>query len=202
MRYDLWKTQRDRTTVLESGLKVLKENDVLLMFTPRAKNPYVNVFSRDPARLDELQERYVERYEAHLKWKKGAKARNAFTEEDRDAVKVGEVWYTSWGYDQTNYDYVVVEEVSASGKTVKARRARHKNCGVSGTCNVQEPVAQGFGDQFRLSVRKCNYDGKVSYSLTGKYPFCFDGTGSRRSGGFSKARAGQKFHETDSMFGH
>ena len=37
-----------------------------------------------------------------------------------DPVKVGDLFYSSWGYDQTNIDYVKVIEVSKTGKTVKA----------------------------------------------------------------------------------
>ncbi len=33
-------------------------------------------------------------------------------------IKKGDIFYTSWGYDQTNYDYIVVMEVSPTGKTV------------------------------------------------------------------------------------
>lgn len=37
-------------------------------------------------------------------------------------AKVGDVFYTSWGYDQTNVDFYEIVRVSASGKTAKARR--------------------------------------------------------------------------------
>lgn len=33
-------------------------------------------------------------------------------------VKVGDIFYTSWGYDQTNVDWFQVVDVSATGKTV------------------------------------------------------------------------------------
>lgn len=32
-------------------------------------------------------------------------------------VKVGDIFYSSWGYDQTNVDYFAVTEVSKTGKT-------------------------------------------------------------------------------------
>ena len=35
-------------------------------------------------------------------------------------VKKGDIFYASWGYDQTNIDFVKVVEVSPSGKSVKA----------------------------------------------------------------------------------
>jgi hypothetical protein len=36
-------------------------------------------------------------------------------------VKVGDIFYCSWGYDQTNIDFYQVVELSASGKTAKLR---------------------------------------------------------------------------------
>jgi len=44
----------------------------------------------------------------------------------KTAVKVGDIFYTSWGYDQTNVDYYGVIEVSKSGKTVKLREVTAK----------------------------------------------------------------------------
>ena len=40
------------------------------------------------------------------------------TDTDR-AIKVGDIFYTSWGYDQTNVDYYEVVGLTPSGKSVK-----------------------------------------------------------------------------------
>lgn len=37
-------------------------------------------------------------------------------------VKVGSIFYTSWGYDQTNVDYYEVVALSASGKTATLKQ--------------------------------------------------------------------------------
>jgi hypothetical protein len=37
-------------------------------------------------------------------------------------VKVGDFFYSSWGYDQTNVDFYEVLSLSASGKTAKVRQ--------------------------------------------------------------------------------
>ncbi len=115
--------------------------------------------------------------------------------------KVGEIYYTSWGYDQTNYEYITVIEVSATGKTVKCQRTSYKDKGASGCSVIQEPIYEPFGDIFRLCVRKYDYSGD-GFNLVGSYPFCESGTGSKRSGYFSKASKGAEFAETAPGWGH
>jgi hypothetical protein len=44
------------------------------------------------------------------------------TETQAKAVKVGDIFYTSWGYDQTNVDFYEVLSVTPSGKSVKVRQ--------------------------------------------------------------------------------
>lgn len=112
-------------------------------------------------------------------------------------VNAGDVFYTSWGYDQTNYDYVVVDKVSPSGKTAVCRRAVFKTIGQNGHCNVQVPTGTGYGQSFRMKVVD-RYDGSVG--LRGSYIFC--GDDSKRFDSFSKHTAGSSYNETDSMFGH
>jgi len=110
-------------------------------------------------------------------------------------IKKGDIFYASWGYDQTNYDYLVVKEVSPSGKTVKCQMTEFKNVGYSGQAYVQKPTSKGFGEVFRMKVE--SRDGKPQ--LRGSYPYV---QGSRRLGTFYKHDKGKTYHETDSMFGH
>jgi len=116
-----------------------------------------------------------------------------------EKIKPKDLFYTSWGYDQTNYDYIIVLELSPSGKTAICQRASCDVVGYSSQCNIQKPVAEGFGDKVRLKIVK-QYDGSVR--LRGSYPFCHDGTGSKRLGGFSKHEKDDTYSETDPMFGH
>ena len=115
-------------------------------------------------------------------------------------MKKGDIYVTSWGYDQTNYDYIVVLEVSPTGKTAKCQRTASLNMGTSGQCNVQEPIFCPFGETFRMKVYYSNFQGEEG--LRGSYPFLHTGEGSKRFDTFSKAKIGQQFHETDAMFGH
>ena len=122
-------------------------------------------------------------------------------------VKPGDVFVTSWGYDQTNYDYIVVKTVSPTGKTAVCQRASHEHMGTTFQDNIQRPTQNGFGDEFRLQVR-FNGNGHSTpeqapeVHLAGSYPFCHTGKGSKRYGYFSRWDGKQNFYETDSMFGH
>lgn len=42
--------------------------------------------------------------------------------ETETVVKVGDFFYTSWGYDQTNVDFYKVVGMTASGKSVKVQK--------------------------------------------------------------------------------
>ena len=116
-------------------------------------------------------------------------------------VKKGEIFYTSWGYDQTNYDYIVVLEISPSGKTAMCQRALHENVGFSCGANKQKPIPKGFGDKFRMQIKKAMIMG--GDYLRGSYPFCHDGSmRHKRLDSFFKATEGEIFQETDSQWGH
>lgn len=119
----------------------------------------------------------------------------------KPVLKKGDIFYTSWGYDQTNYDYIVVLEVSKTGKTVKCQRTSALHMGESSQCNVQEPIFCPFGDIFTMCVREGFRPGEIR--LKGSYPFLHTGKmTSTRLDSFSKHTAGKQYHETMSQFGH
>jgi len=124
------------------------------------------------------------------------------TTTENQTPKAGDIFQTSWGYDQTNYDFIIIEEVSKTGKTVKARRTKHIEVGHTGQAHIQKPIKKGFGDTFRLSVRHYDTFPKGMF-LVGQYPFCDDGKMSdKRRGSFSKVKPGRTFYETDTRSGH
>lgn len=114
-----------------------------------------------------------------------------------DRVKVGDLFYTSWGYDQTNYDYLIVTQVSPTGKTVKARMTGYEPVGYSGQSYKQKPVPKPYGKEFQLKVDY--YQGKLY--LKGQYYFG-NPQDSKRMGSFTKVKSGEIFYETDTRFGH
>jgi len=129
--------------------------------------------------------------------------------EDKKAkIKAGDLFYTSWGYDQTNYDYIIVESVSKTGKTVKCRRSSHEHMGNSYGCDHQKPIKKAFGDPFQLNVRE-GYSGD-GVMLRGSYPFLHTGEikvdewgkHGMRLDSFSPVEEGRVYDETDSYSGH
>jgi hypothetical protein len=95
-------------------------------------------------------------------------------------VRKGDIFYESWGYDQTNIDFCVVEQVSPTGKTVLCRMMSQRIVKTEAFMAEHVVPDKSYGELFRLHVRsRSNGDP----SLVGTYPFCQGGT---RSGYFSK----------------
>ncbi|MAH50104.1 hypothetical protein CMI37_30065 [Candidatus Pacearchaeota archaeon] len=129
-------------------------------------------------------------------------------------VKVGQVFNTSWGYDQTNYDFVVVKSISPSGKTVLCQKAAKIYVGHTTSQDILKPSLEGFGSVFRMRVEYNNWreDGKVY--LRGSYPYLSrfeddwtdeqkaDWSKSTRLGTFSLCEETDTYHQTNPMFGH
>ena len=122
------------------------------------------------------------------------------TTQQNDTLKKGDLFYASWGYDQTNYDFLAVLEVSKTGKTAKCQMVNRLHMGTSGQANVQEPIFSPYGDIFTMQLRK-GYKGDLQ--LKGSYPFCNDGRmENKRLDSFWRVRPEQQFHETMAQFGH
>jgi hypothetical protein len=66
-------------------------------------------------------------------------------------VRKGDYFYTSWGYDQTNIDYLVIIAISPSGKTATCRMARPINIGSQGTEDILMP-GEPYGELFRMKI--------------------------------------------------
>lgn len=119
-------------------------------------------------------------------------------------VKIGDLFYTSWGYDQTNYDYIVVVGISPSGKTAICQRTSHKHLGDTepmGQAFIQKPINKPFGDKFRLRIE---YHEDRIY-LRGSYPYIHTGLkddGTRLDTFFKVKDDKQVFYETNPVFGH
>ena len=117
-----------------------------------------------------------------------------------DRIVKGDLFVTSWGYDQTNYDFIVVLETSKTGKTAKCQRVSAKRVGAEGTCDLLKPEAVPFGDVFTMHVRT-GYKGDLI--LKGSYPFCHDGSmKNTRLDSFNRVDLNRVYAETNSMFGH
>jgi len=202
----LWKADRENAREIKVGGKLVAR----VLYKGYLEKPCAVVWGEGKAykpignwvfRSKVQRYKYVREAIKHQKMRIEANERNVREQKKAIAEAVknqnlqkGDLYVTSWGYDQTNYDYIAVIEVSPSGKTAICQRTSALHNGTSGQANLQEPIFCPFGEKFRLQVR----DGY----LTGSYPYCHTGEGSRRKGYFSKVEEGREYHETMSEFGH
>jgi hypothetical protein len=115
-------------------------------------------------------------------------------------LKKGDLFKTSWGYDQTNYDFLVVLEVSKTGKTAKCQMTSALKMGHENQHDILEPIFFPYGDIFTMQVRE-GYTGDLQ--LKGSYPFCNNGKmDNSRMDRFTKCSPGDQYHQTDCMSGH
>lgn len=105
-------------------------------------------------------------------------------------VRVGDIFYASWGYDQTNIDFVRVDKVSPTGKTVICRMMSQKLVS-SGRGTDRVAPNKPYGSSFRLKVTG-------EERLRGTYPFARGGT---RFGYFWKWKD-KPVHQTPIGMGH
>ncbi len=196
--------QLDRTFYIPKDATILKETpDAIIYGYPIVTGKVGGLAFRGRAqkpawhytfKTTEDRQAYIDR------WLKSIDQHNQFKQERKEAmqkdislasVKPGEYFYTSWGYDQTNIDYIVVASVSPSGKTAYCKMADATQLGESGQQDVLMP-GTAYGDTFPMKV-----SGKDS--LTGSYPYC---RGSMRLGYFSKTTIGEVRYQTNPIFGH
>jgi hypothetical protein len=121
-----------------------------------------------------------------------------------EKVEVGQIYETSWGYDQTNYDFIIVVGISPSGKTAMCKLTKAEIMPEIGgqQSDALKPFAEGVGIPFRMQIRK---NGNGTY-LVGSYPFCFNQADnpnrSMRRGDFDIVENGKLYFQTALGFGH
>ena len=121
-------------------------------------------------------------------------------------VKVGDKFYTSWGYDQTNYDFLVVVAISPTGKTATCRmcKATVENKDSDNRFIDELKPSEPFGDMFRMVINAWVEKGRITRDeLRGQYPFCDDGSmENKRVGTFWKVEEGKTYEQTAFGYGH
>ena len=128
---------------------------------------------------------------------------------------VSKIFQTSWGYDQTNYDFVKVIRITKSGKTAICKKVNKLQVDSNGYYDDLKP-GEEFGPEFRLKIETTRYDGTDTgkFYLRGSYPFLsrFEGEwtdeqkedwlSSKRLDTFSEVEKGRTYAQTNSQFGH
>ena len=109
--------------------------------------------------------------------------------------KVGQYYSTSWGYDQTNYDFIIVVGISPTGKTAICRCVLPIHLGEAAQTDILTPGGDAIGPNFRLKITP---NGR----LRGSYPYIIGHWDSTRLGSFTPAKFGKSYYQTMEIFGH
>lgn len=113
---------------------------------------------------EEYITKFLEKIAASAKAKEERKAKKSAAQKSIvNPFKVGEMFYRSWGYEQTNINFYQV--VAVGQKSVKLREvAQHMIREAGFMCEYVEPVKDAFiGKEFTKIVKVyVNYDGKAS----------------------------------------
>ena len=89
------------------------------------------------------------------------------------ALEVGQILYTSWGYDQTNVDFYQVVKVSGKRAYVREiKQSMQPGSEMGLTATTVAPVADDFCNEETLVVGVSNYG---TYSVDGHHASKYDG---------------------------
>lgn len=116
----------------------------------------------------------------------------------KQVIGAGSYFYTSWGYDQTNIDYLVVIEVSKTGKTAKCKMVSPIYVGAEGIEDVLMP-ATAYGQAFTMRVKQ--FDDGRTY-LRGSYPYISNMPEAKRMDCFFGTNISETRNQTMVGFGH
>lgn len=110
---------------------------------------------------------------------------------EMEPVKVGDIFYSSWGYDQTNVDFYEVLSVSKTGKTAKVVKVHGRT--VDENRNITHVVAApGTGNvekAFTVHLRASGWRDKAWYFNVSSFQTAF-------------AWDGEALYETAQGWGH
>ena len=149
--------------------------------TPRMRYAEIKVV-RSKQDAERYAQRVVDAYNARAQRKQEQKQ---MEEQERknfsNPYKVGDLLYSSWGYDQTNIDFYKV--LAVSGKSIKIVQVADKIVGTSGQDDLVVPTDKAIGVPM---VRRVSTNGYVrinSYAAASFY-------------------AGKPMRQTNPQFGH
>lgn len=124
----------------------------------KANRSAFNFFFRSPERRDEYINDFFERVQARDQYRID---RQAARREYTHTLQVGDVLYASWGYDQTNIDFVLVVRVP-SNKTVAVREITGKSTGESGFMSGHVVPGYEFKKDSKEMIRKVGQGDRIS----------------------------------------
>jgi hypothetical protein len=134
---------------------------VLIGFSGKRKKPDFNFVFSNSKRAEEYQAEWYARAQANIERKKAYKAEMAEKLSQGHALAVGDVLESSWGYDQTNYDYYQVTRLLGR-RSVEIRelaQSRANTGWLQGDCVpvknqfIGEPMIKRVNENNKVKVR-------------------------------------------------
>lgn len=122
-----------KAVVVRYGVKITK---------PNGKKPYTNYWFRSPSDRQAYIDSEVENFNSYQKYMAERRARAKATLTNA-SVKVGDIYYTSWGYDQTNVEfYEVVKLVGKCSVILREIAGESEQTGF--TCGTRKPMEKHY----------------------------------------------------------
>ena len=179
MKTDYYEATRGKAEVLDCGLKVLKTESgtlqtkyCLQIWRPKALKPYANYYFKTEAERDAYIQNAVKCHESSLKLKAEHKAARMGTQEQIDAVKIGDIFHFSWGYEQTNCDFFQV--VAKRGKMVDIKAINAKSTEQSTGNSMSDyrlPEKDAFVDD-QTTTKRLQFSEGTPYLNMASYGYC------------------------------
>jgi hypothetical protein len=160
-------------------IRIYEKNGQLfgVAFAGRANKPLWNYRFRDRAQLDREIAEAVESRKSHMDYRK---QRQQERQQFKHSFQVGDILYSSWGYDQTNIDFYQVTAVG--DRSIKIREIGQKTARQETGADYVVAVPNSFqgaemvkmvrpGDSVRISSYASAYkwDGKPKYQTAFGY---------------------------------
>ncbi len=197
-KFDIWKTDRENPEnehYLDLNIKKdtnSKNYPTLTIWKGKALKPYHYYYYRTledrESRLSKIKEQ--RKKDLADKAKYNVRAKEAIKKHEPD-VYVGQIWKSSWGYDQTNIDYY--EVVKVNGRAVWFQEIGHTLCGYECQENLIKPDRTcKKGEPFK-KILQVHYNDRTGETYE---------TISLNSYSSMHKWDGKISRETNSMFGH
>lgn len=139
---DLWEKERAEAEKLPNGILVMRYDSAsnlptdgpsrasLKMWLPKAYKPFVNYYytgrNIEEARekRDKSMNNYSANYDTRMNEKNKYKQERKGSAADYAMVKPGDIYYSSWGYDQTNIDFYQIISVKGAYAMIREIKSR------------------------------------------------------------------------------
>lgn len=177
---DLWQIEREKAETLPSGCRMqLTESyagkAILRLWKPKAIKPYANYSFKTKEDAYKYAYEQDERITNHQKLVAERKAARKGSPEMIDAVKVGDIFHHSWGWEQTNADFYQVIAKNGRHVTVreiKDRWADNNRQGMSSMSADVVPVPDAFKDNAEPVTKLLQFSDGKPYITMSSYGFC------------------------------